>query len=122
VGPAFSASAINAINKRLDASLKAFCERKLKEPFPYLILDASYERVWDDGITASPAVLVAIGVDGESRRQVLAVELVNRESRSSWKELLEALRVRGLHGVEFVVSDDHPGLKKAIAEVLAGVF
>jgi hypothetical protein len=53
--------------------------------------------------------------------QVLAVELANRESRSSWKEFLEALRVRGLHGVEFVVSDDHPGLKKAIAEVLAGV-
>lgn len=53
---------------------------------------------------------------------MLAVELANRESPSSWKELLETLKARGLHGVEFVVSDDHPGLKKAIAEVLAGVF
>ncbi len=53
---------------------------------------------------------------------MLAVELANRESRSSWKEFLEGLKARGLHGVEFVVSDDHPGLKKAIAEVLAGVF
>ena len=114
VGHAFSASAISAINKRLDASLKAFCERKLKEPFAYLILDARYERVREDGIIASQAVLIAIGVDWEGRRQVLAVELANRESRSSWKEFLEALKARGLHGVEFVVSDDHPGLKKAI--------
>ena len=122
VGHAFSASASSAINKRLDASLKAFCKRKLKEPFPYLILDARYERVREDGIIASQAVLIAIGVDWEGRRQVLAVELANRESRSSWKEFLEALRARGLHGVEFVISDDHPGLKKAIAEVLSGVF
>lgn len=99
VGHAFSASAISAINKRLDASLKGFCERKLKEPFAYLILDARYERVREDGIIASQAVLIAIGVDWEGRRQVLAVELANRESRSSWKEFLEALKARGLHGV-----------------------
>src|SRR6201981_2724927 len=122
VGHAFSASAISAINKRLDASLKAFCERKLKEPFPYLILDARYERVREDGIIASHAVLIAIGVDWEGRRQVLAVELASRESRSSWKDFLEALTGRGLHGVEFVISDDHPGLKKAIPETLSGVF
>src|ERR1700748_2177489 len=94
VGHAFSASAISAINKRLDASLKAFCERKLKEPYPYLILDARYERVREDGIIASHAVLIAIGVDWEGRRQVLAVELANRESRSSWKDFLEALKGR----------------------------
>src|ERR1700746_990085 len=122
VGHAFSASAISAINKRLDASLKAFCERKLKEPYPYLILRPRYERVREDGIIASHAVLIAIGVDWEGRRQVLAVELANRESRSSWKDLLEALKARGLHGVEFGISDDHPGLKKAIPEVLSGVF
>jgi putative transposase len=122
VGHAFSASAISAINKRLDASLKAFCERKMKEPFPYLILDARYERVREDGIIASHAVLIAIGVDWEGRRQVLAVELASRESRSSWKDFLEALKARGLHGVEFVISDDHPGLKKAIPETLSGVF
>ena len=53
---------------------------------------------------------------------MLAVELANRESRSSWKDFLETLKARGLHGVEFVGSDDHPGLKKAIPEVLTGVF
>ena len=55
----------------------------------------------------------------EGRRQVLGVELANRESRSSWREFLTALKERGLHGVEFVVSDDDEGLKKAIAECLS---
>lgn len=50
-------------------------------------------------------MLIAIGVDWEGRRQVLALELANRESRSSWKEFLEGLKARGLHTVEFVVSD-----------------
>ena len=67
---------------------------------------------------ASQAVLIAVAVDGEGRRQVLAVELANRESRSSWREFLLELKQRGLHGVEFAVSDDHPGLKAAIREVL----
>ena len=66
----------------------------------------------------SQAVLVAIGVDWEGRRQVLGVELANRESRSSWRDFLAGLKGRGLFGVEFVVSDDHQGLKAAIREVL----
>jgi putative transposase len=118
-GHSFSASAISAINKSLDSGLKAFAERRLQEPYPYLILDARYERVREDGVIVSQAVLVAIGIDWEGRRQVLAVELANRESRSSWKDFLLGLKARGLHGVEFVVSDDHPGLKLAIREVLA---
>ena len=118
-GHSFSASAISAINKGLDAGLKAFAERRLKEAYPYLIVDARYERVREDGVIASQAVLIAIGIDWEGRRQVLAVELANRESRSSWKDFLLGLRARGLHGVELVVSDDHPGLKQAIREVLA---
>ena len=67
---------------------------------------------------SNQALLIAVAVDGEGRRQVIGVELANRESRSSWKDFLLGLKARGLHGVEFVVSDDHPGLKKAIAEVL----
>jgi putative transposase len=117
-GHSFSASSISQINKGLDASLKAFAERRLVEAYPYLILDARYERVREGGVIASQAVLVAIGVDWEGRRQVLAVDLANRESRSSWKDFLLALKGRGLHGVEFVVSDDHSGLKAAIREVL----
>src|SRR6516164_8879623 len=117
-GHEFSASAISAINKSLDESLRAFAERRLGEAYPYLILDARYERAREAGVIASQAVLVAIGVDWEGRRQVLAVELANRESRSSWRDFLLGLKRRGLFGVEFVVSDDHSALKPAIREVL----
>jgi putative transposase len=63
-------------------------------------------------------VLIAVAVDWEGRRQILAVNLANRESPSSWKNFLLSLKNRGLHGVEFAVSDDHAGLKKAIPQVL----
>jgi putative transposase len=119
-GHAFSASAISAINKRLDEGLAAFAGRRLEEPFAYLILDARYERVREAGIVGSRAVLVAIGIDHDGRRQVLSVELANRESRSSWKDFLLGLKERGLHGVEFAVADDHAGLKAALREVLPG--
>src|SRR5689334_2014709 len=117
-GHAFSASAISAINKRLDESLDAFAKRPLAEPFPYLILDARYEKVREGGVVMSQAVLIAIGVDWDGRRQILAVDMANRESRSSWKDFLVGLRKRGLHGVEFVVADDHAGLRSAVREVL----
>ena len=84
-GHAFSASAISAINKRLDDSLTAFARRPLAEPFPYLILDARYEKVREGGIVTSQAVLIAVGIDWDGRRQILAVEIANRESRSSWR-------------------------------------
>jgi transposase-like protein len=84
-----------------------------------LILDAGYERVREAGVIASQAVLLAIGIDWDGRRQVLAVELANRESRSSWRDFLLGLKARGLHGVEFVVADDHAGLRAALREALA---
>lgn len=117
-GHAFSASTISNIVKRLDGQLEAFARRRLEEPFPYLILDARYERVRAGGVISSRAVLIALGIDWDGRRQVLAVELANRESRTSWRDFLLDLKERGLAGVEFVVSDDHAGLKKAISEVL----
>jgi len=119
-GHSFSASAISAINKTLDEALQAFAERRLSEPFPYLILDARYEKVREAGIIVSQAVLVAVAVDGDGQRQIVGVELARRESRSSWRDFLLALRERGLSGVEFVVSDNHSGLKQAIREVLPG--
>lgn len=117
-GHSFSASTISQINKGLDASLARFANRRLEEDYPYLILDARYEKVREDGVVRSQAVLVAIGINGEGKRQILAVELAQRESRSSWKDFLVRLKERGLSGVEFVVSDDHAGLKRAVGEVL----
>jgi putative transposase len=116
-GHSFSASSISTINKRLDQSLAQFAARPLSEAFPYLIVDARYERVREGGVIVSHAVLIAIGIDWDGRRQILGVELANRESRSSWSDFLRGLKARGLNGVELVVSDDHAGLKAAIREV-----
>jgi len=116
-GHGFSASTVSAIVRKLDDSLAEFARRRLEQPFPYLIVDARYEKVREGGSVGSQAVLVAVAVDWDGRRQIVGVEMANRESASSWRDFLTGLRERGLHGVEFVVSDDHAGLKKAIREV-----
>jgi len=117
-GQSFSASTISRMNKTLDDELERFAHRPLEEAYPYLILDARYERVREDGVVRDRAVMVAIGINWDGRRCILAVELANRESTSSWKELLVGLKERGLHGVQFVVTDDHSGLKAAVRETL----
>jgi transposase-like protein len=117
-GHAFSASTVSAMNKRLDEELRKFAHRRLEQQYPYLILDARYEKVRIDGIIRSQAVLVAIGINWEGRREVLGVELASRETGSSWREFLLGLRQRGLSGVELVITDDHAGLRAAVAEVL----
>ena len=95
-----------------------FALRALEEPYPCLILDARCEKVRIDGVIRSQAVLIGIGINWEGRRQVLGVELANRESATSWKDFVRRLKERGLNGLEFVVSDDHDGLTKAAAELL----
>jgi putative transposase len=117
-GHAFSASSISRINQSLDEELKKFATRKLEEEYPYLILDARYEKVREDGVIRSHAVMIAIGINWDGRRSILAVELANRESTTSWRDFLVGMKERGLSGVGFVVTDDHAGLKKAIAELL----
>jgi len=117
-GHEFSASTVSRINESLDGELAKFAERRLEEEYPYLVLDARYEKVREDGVVRSQAVLVAIGINREGRRCVLGVGLANRESTTSWREFLLGLKQRGLRGVELVVSDDHAGLKQAIVEIL----
>jgi putative transposase len=117
-GHAFSASTISEMNKTLDDRLTAFAGRRLEEAYPYLIVDARYEKVREAGIIRSRAVMIAIGINWDGRREVLAVELANRESESSWRDFLLRLKERGLNGVEFAVSDDHAGLRRAIREIL----
>ena len=117
-GHSFSASSVSRITATLDAELAKFGNRRLEEAYPYLIVDARYERVREDGVVNPQAVLIAIGINEDGRRCILGVEMANRESASSWKEFLLGLRNRGLRGVEFVVSDNHAGLRSSIPEVL----
>ena len=119
-GHSFSASSISRITAKLDEELKRFACRSLECEYPYLMLDARYEKTRDGGILRSNAVMVAIGVNPEGKREILAVEMANRESKNSWRDFLLKLKTRGLDGVKYVVSDDHEGLKTAIREVLTG--
>src|SRR6185369_2964427 len=95
-GHEFSASTVSRINQRLDEDLSKFADRRLEEKYPYLILDARYEKVREDGVIRSQAVQVAIGINQDGRRCVLGVELANRESTTSWRDFLAKLRQRGL--------------------------
>src|SRR5438105_8470806 len=104
-GHEFSASTVSELNKKWDAELERFARRRLEEDYPYVILDARYERVREAGVVKNRAVLVGIGIDWQGRRRVIGVELANRESATSWKEFLLSLKGRGLRGVRFVVSD-----------------
>ncbi len=106
------------MNKGLDESLHEFAHRHLDEPYPYLILDARYERVREGGVIRSQAVLVAIGINQDGYLQILGVELAGRGSQTSWRDFLLALKERGLRGVEFVVSDHHQGLRRSVVEIL----
>lgn len=118
LGEEISASTVSRLSKSLDEQLQAFSKRELTESYPYLILDARYERIRDHGAIRHQAVLIAIGINWDGKREVLAIELSNRESKNSWAEFLSGLKERGLDGVEMVISDAHEGLKRAVSELL----
>lgn len=117
-GHSFSASSVSEMNKSLDEEMHKFYQRRLEEDYPYLILDARYEKVREDGVIRSRAVLVALGINDDGRRCVLGIEVAHRESKSAWADFLIGLKERGLSGVRFVVSDQHEGLKRAVMETL----
>lgn len=116
-GHSFSASTVSEINKKLDGELDRFSGRELEGEYPYVVLDARYEKVRSEGAVRTQAVQIALGINSEGRREVLGVELAGRESRGSWREFLLGLRERGLRGEELIISDNHAGLKQAIGEV-----
>lgn len=117
-GHEFSASTVSELNTKLDAELERFAHQPLSEEYPYVFLDARYEKVREAGIIQSRAVLVAIGINWEGRRRVLGVELAGRESASTWRDFLVGLKERGLRGVRLAISDQHAGLKQAIGQLL----
>ena len=120
-GTSFSKSQVSALAGRLDAGLAAWRARPLTEPsYPYLSVDARYEHVRIDGRVVSQGVLVVAGVRADGRREVLAVEVADTESEATYQALFRSLKERGLRGVELVTSDDHQGLRAAIARHFQG--
>lgn len=115
-----SSSQVSRASALLDEELELWRTRPL-DAYRYLVLDARYEKVRHGGRVVSSAVLSAIGVGLDGKRSVLGVSVSLSEAEVHWREFLQSLRDRGLHGTTHITSDDHAGLKKAIAAVFPGV-
>jgi len=111
-GTSISSTQVSDASKDLDGEIEAWRNRPLGR-YQYLMLDARYENVRQAGTVASCAVLVAIGIDYEGRRDVLGVSACLSEAEVHWRRFLERLVNRGLHGIMMIISDAHMGLGKA---------
>jgi len=104
----------------LDDELHQWRTRPLGE-IPYLVLDARYEKVRHAGAVISCAVLLAVGVNPKGKREILGLSVSLSEAETHWRDFLASLQDRGLHGVRYVTSDDHAGLKTALQARMPGV-
>jgi putative transposase len=120
-GTSFSKSLVSSLAGSLDSELEAWRKRRLEaKAYPYLFVDARYEKVRVDERVVSQGVLLVSAVREDGMREILAVEISDTESEATYQELFRSLKSRGLSGVELVVSDDHKGLKVAIARHFQG--
>jgi transposase-like protein len=113
-GTKVSKDAVSRIAQRLDATLAEWRGRRLERSYPYLYLDATYLKARWAGAVRDVALLVAVGVDEEGYREVLAVEAAPGERGETWRSLLQGLTERGLRGVRLVISDDHESIRQAV--------
>jgi len=115
-----SATQVSQAAAELDAQLEAWRNRPLGR-YRYLYLDARYEKVREEGQVRDAAILIAVGVDAEGKREILGVSVALSEQEVHWRTFLQSLMQRGLHGVELIISDAHAGLEQARRAVFGGV-
>ena len=113
-----SRSQVSRLCEEIDEKVKPFLGRPIEGDWPYVWLDATYLKVRRGGRIVSVAVAIAIGVNGDGRREVLGLDICPSEAETFWGEFLRKLARRGLRGVKLVISDAHEGLKAAVAKVL----
>jgi putative transposase len=119
-GSSVSSSVVSQAAKLLDETLDAWRKGPLGE-FPYVFLDARYEKVRQAGQVREAAILFAVGVDLEGKRQILGVSVSLSEHEVHWRAFLQSLVARGLNSVQLIISDAHEGLKAARIAVFGGV-
>jgi transposase-like protein len=117
-----SKSQVSRLCEEIDGKVKAFLERPIEGDWPYLWVDATYVKVRQAGRIVSVAVIVAVGVNADGRREVLGMDIGPSEAETFWTGFLRKLARRGLRGVKLVVSDAHEGLKAAVAKVLTATW
>jgi transposase-like protein len=112
-----SKSQVSRLCAEIDEKVKTFLQRSLEGDWPYLWIDATYVKVRQNGRIVSVAVIIAVGVNNDGRREVLGMDMGPSEAETFWTAFLRKLARRGLRGVKLVISDAHEGIKAAIAKV-----
>lgn len=115
-----SSSEVSRCSKLLDEELENWRNRKLGS-YPYVFLDARYEKVRQGGQVLEAAILIALGIDEQGKREILGVSVKLSEHEAHWRTFLEKLQTRGLHGLKLLISDAHTGLKAAKQAVFPSV-
>src|SRR5947209_16160604 len=112
-----SKSQVSRLCSEIDDKIAAFLNRPLEGDWPYLWLDATYVKTRENGRIVSVAVIVAVAVNSDGRREVLGMAVGASEAETFWTDFLRTLARRGLRGVKLVISDAHEGIKAAVARV-----
>ena len=117
-----SKSQVSRLCEEIDDKVKAFLERPIEGDWPYLWIDATYLKVRRGGRIVSVAVIIAVGVNSDGRREVLGMQIGTSEAEPIWTEFLRRLTRRGLRGIKLVISDAHEGIKAAVTKVLCATW
>ena len=117
-----SKSQVSRLVAEIDEKVHAFLDRPIEGDWPYIWLDATYVKVRQNGRIISVAVIIAVGVNTDGRREVLGMKIGASEAEAFWIDFLRTLARRGLRGVKLVISDAHEGLKAAISKVLSATW
>ena len=117
-----SKSQVSRLCAEIDERVSAFLSRPIEGSWPYLWIDATYVKVREAGRIVSVAVIIAVAVNTDGRREVLGLEVGPSEAEPFWTKFLRSLTRRGLRGVKLVISDAHEGLKKAASKVLSATW
>jgi transposase-like protein len=104
--------------RRIDQRVKAFLDRPIEGDWPYLWIDATYVKVRQEGRILSVAVIVAVGVNADGRREILGLDVGHSEAETFWTGFLRKLARRGLRGAKLVISDGHEGIKATVSKIL----
>lgn len=115
-----SASEVSEITKGLDGRVEEFRTRQLKAEYPFIWVDAIYEKVRAGGKVVSMAMMIAYGVDKDGQREILAVEPMWEETEDSWREFMRKLKRRGVRRVKMFISDAHAGIQAAVRKEWVG--
>jgi transposase-like protein len=117
-----SKSQVSRLCAEIDDKVKAFLQRPIEGDWPYLWIDATYVKVRQNGRIVSVAVIIAVGVNSDGRREVLGMDIGPSEAETFWTAFLRKLARRGLRGVKLVVSDAHEGIKATVGKVLNAIW